>query len=121
MEPWLIKALMDHAHNVTPYLPPDQWYVAYFLDDVEVDGGDYARQPIDLAAAEVLLDEVTSASAIPQFFTGLPTTDVDEVRLMTALTGGVAGYRIPWIHSFTAGDEWGHAPGKIRAQGSRVA
>lgn len=114
MTEWLRLLLLDHATGLTYWTPPDQWYVAYFLDGVEVTGGSYARQPISFAAAADVSSTVTrSGSSDSQLFENLPTTDVDEIRIMSAATGGNAGWIIEHLRSFTSGDDKGYAADKI--------
>jgi hypothetical protein len=111
---WLRLLLLDHATGKTYWTPPDQWYVAYFLAGVEVSGGSYARQPISFADAVAASSTVTRAgSSDSQLFENLPTTDVDEIRIMSAATGGDAGWIIEHLRSFTSGDDKGYAADKI--------
>ena len=114
MTEWLRLLLLDHATGNTYWTPPVQWYVAYFLDGSEVSGGSYARQPISFADAEAASSTVSRAgSSDSQVFENLPTTDTDEIRIMSAATGGNAGWVIEHIRSFTSGDDKGYAVDKI--------
>jgi hypothetical protein len=111
---WLRLLLLDHATGKTYWTPPDQWFVAYFVDGVEVSGGSYARQPITFADATAVSSTVSRAgSSDSQIFENLPTTDVDEIHIMSAVTGGDAGWVIEHIRSFTSGDDKGYAADKI--------
>jgi hypothetical protein len=38
---------------------------------------------------------------------------VDEIRIMSAATGGDAGWILPHLQSFTSGDDFGYTPDKI--------
>ena len=114
MTEWLRKLLLDHATGKTYWTPPVQWYVAYFLGGVEVSGGSYARQPISFADAVAATSTVSRAgSSTSQAFENLPTVDVDEIHIMSAVTGGDAGWVIPHLQSFTSGDDFGYTPNKI--------
>ena len=114
MTEWLRLLLLDHATGKTYWTPPVQWYVAYFLAGSEVSGGSYARQPISFADAVAATSTVSRAgNSDSQAFENLPTTDVDEIRIMSAATGGDAGWVIPHLQSFTSGDDFGYTPNKI--------
>ena len=114
MTEWLRLLLLDHATGKTYWTPPVQWYVAYFLGGVEVSGGSYARQPISFADALAATSTVSRAgSSTSQAFENLPTVDVDEIHIMSAVTGGDAGWVIPHLQSFTSGDDFGYTPNKI--------
>jgi len=119
---WLRLLLLDHATGKTYWTPPVQWYVAYFLAGVEVSGGSYARQPIDFADAVAATSTVSRAgSSDSQVFENLPTADTDEIRIMSAATGGDAGWVIEHIRSFTSGDDKGYAADKIGVNLSGIA
>ena len=83
------------------------WYVAYFLDGAEITGGSYARQSIAFDSAVALSEtQVRAGSSGAVSFTNLPTTDVDEVRIVNTASGSITltGWIIPHLRSFTSGD-----------------
>jgi hypothetical protein len=117
-----MMALLDYALNVANWTPPAQWYVAYFNGGTELTGGAYARQPVTWSEAVALsATHVRSGSATAVFFENLPAGDVDELRIMDAATGGNAGFVIPHVRTFVAGDDKGYAPDKIGVNASRTA
>lgn len=112
----LMLLLADHATGYAYWTPPAQWYLAYFEAGVEIVGGSYARQPITAAQAVAISStHVRSGSANGQLFENLPTTDVDELRIVDTPSGAITltGWVIPHVRSFTAGDDKGYAPDKI--------
>ena len=107
----LAMTMLNHATGVATWTPPAQWYVAYFLDGTEITGGSYARPPIDFAAAVALSETLTrSGSSNTQDFVNLPTTDVDEARIVNTPSGTptLTGWIIPYLRSFTAGEGNSH-------------
>lgn len=116
--------LLDHATGLTVWTPPVQWYVAYFLAGVEISGGSYARQEIDFAdAAATSATNVRAGSSNGQVFENLPTTDVDEIRIVDTASGaiGLTGWVIPHVRSFTAGDDRAYAADKIGVNLAKAA
>lgn len=109
-------ALLDHATGLTYWTPPAQWYLAYFLAGTEITGGSYARPPIDFAAAvAVTSTNARAGSADSQIFDNLPTTDVDELRIVDTPSGAITmtGWVIAHVRSFTAGDDKAYSADKI--------
>ena len=108
-EAMLLK-LVDHATGKTVWTPPAQWYLAYFNDGTEVTGGSYARQEIDFADAVALSStHVRAGSSNGQVFDNLPTTDVDEARIVDTASGAYTDTlaTFTYIESFTSGDTQG--------------
>ena len=116
MTPELMALLIDHATGVATFTPPAQWYVAYFFEGAEISGGSYSRKPIDFAAA-VELDEtqVRAGNSNDVPFADLPTEDVDEAHIVNTASGAITltGWILPYLRSFTAGDDNTHAADDI--------
>lgn len=112
METWLMMALQDYACNVANFTPPAQWYVTYAKAGAELAG--VTRQPVTFAGAVALsTTHVRNGSSTAVFFDNLPAGDTDEMWIMDAATGGQAGWKIPHVRTFVAGDDKGYAADKI--------